>query len=445
MESSHSAAGTGSIQTEARSRSRASGRVIVVAVAFALTAVFALASAQPAFADYSAPYTYTVYPDHTVGLDKCDPDAAGTLNIPSTLGGYPVTFIDHGAFFNCTEITTVTIPAGVTDVAFNSFMYCTNLKSISFPNTITALGDGVFAYCSHLTSVDLPDGLTTLQSGMFDHCSALSTVDIPGRCTSIGSFAFQSCTSLSTITIPPSVSDVGQEAFKSSGVHAAWFRGDAPTIGTDAFAGTPAGLTIYVIPGNASWGTVPGTWNGYTTAPWPVYTITPVAGVHGHVTASGPATGVAGFNTTVTITPDAGYHIVNVTLDGVSQGAIASYRLNNVLGSHTISATFGANVVSTITRLSGSSSVRRNTTLKLSGTVSPGGPGRVTITMKRKVGRTWRSAGSVRATVVNGAYRCSVKLAYRGSWRMVAVYAGGVSGPTTYRRSTSSTKSVTVR
>jgi hypothetical protein len=219
----------------------------------------------------------------------------------------------------------------------------------------------------------------------------------------------------------------------------------APTIGTDAFAGTAPGFTIYAVEGNATWGTVPGVWNGYPTQIWPVYTITPATAVHRQVTASGPATGLAGFDTTFTVTPDAGYHTADVTVDGTSVGAIATCAFKNIQAPHNIAATFADSVVSTTTRLSGSSSVKKNRSLKLNGTVSPGGPGRVTITMKRKVGAKWKSAGSVRVTVIRGAYQCTVKLKFKGGWRMVATYSGGATGPTTYRSSHSGTKSVRVK
>jgi hypothetical protein len=46
-----------------------------------------------------------------------------------------------------------------------------------------------------------------------------------------------------------------------------------------------------------------------------------------------------------TITPDAGYHIVDVLVDGVSIGATTSYTFVNVQGNHTISATFELDIV----------------------------------------------------------------------------------------------------
>ena len=44
-----------------------------------------------------------------------------------------------------------------------------------------------------------------------------------------------------------------------------------------------------------------------------------------------------------TITPDAGYHIADVLVDGSSVGAVTSYNFTNVTANHTISASFAIN------------------------------------------------------------------------------------------------------
>ena len=48
-----------------------------------------------------------------------------------------------------------------------------------------------------------------------------------------------------------------------------------------------------------------------------------------------------GANQTFTITPDAGYHVADVLVDGASVGAVTSYTFTNVTADHTISASFG--------------------------------------------------------------------------------------------------------
>ena len=47
-----------------------------------------------------------------------------------------------------------------------------------------------------------------------------------------------------------------------------------------------------------------------------------------------------GGDRTFTITADAHYHVADVTVDGVSIGAVTSYTFTNVTADHTIDATF---------------------------------------------------------------------------------------------------------
>ena len=47
-----------------------------------------------------------------------------------------------------------------------------------------------------------------------------------------------------------------------------------------------------------------------------------------------------GGNQSFTITPDAGYHVADVLVDGISVGAVASYTFNAVTANHTIAASF---------------------------------------------------------------------------------------------------------
>ena len=70
------------------------------------------------------------------------------------------------------------------------------------------------------------------------------------------------------------------------------------------------------------------------------YTITASAGSHGSISPSGSITVNQGSNKSFTITPDTGYQIDDVLVDGSSKGAVSSYTFTNVTQDHTISATF---------------------------------------------------------------------------------------------------------
>ena len=70
------------------------------------------------------------------------------------------------------------------------------------------------------------------------------------------------------------------------------------------------------------------------------YTIIASAGSHGSISPSGNVTVNQGSDKSFTITPDTGYQIDDVLVDGSSVGAVSSYIFTNVSQDHTISATF---------------------------------------------------------------------------------------------------------
>jgi hypothetical protein len=76
------------------------------------------------------------------------------------------------------------------------------------------------------------------------------------------------------------------------------------------------------------------------------YTITASAGSHGSITPSGSVSVNYGASQTFNITPNSGYHVANVLMDGSSVGAVTSYTFTNVTANHTISASFAANTTS---------------------------------------------------------------------------------------------------
>jgi hypothetical protein len=70
------------------------------------------------------------------------------------------------------------------------------------------------------------------------------------------------------------------------------------------------------------------------------YVITPTASAGGVITPSRPQTVNHGDDITFTIAATGGKRIVDVLVDGISQGAISSYTFIDVTAEHTISATF---------------------------------------------------------------------------------------------------------
>ena len=186
----------------------------------------------------------------TISITDCDTGASGTLIIPETIEGKPVTSIGVDAFFECEFLTSITIPEGVTSIGDWAFDECTRLNSITIGNGVTSIGDWAFYCCEDLTSIIIPDSVTSIGEGAFSRCSALTTIEvgagnvnytdvdgvlfntdktllhtypadktganytIPDSVTSIGTSAFRECTRLTNITIPDSVTSIGYAAFR---------------------------------------------------------------------------------------------------------------------------------------------------------------------------------------------------------------------------------------
>lgn len=73
------------------------------------------------------------------------------------------------------------------------------------------------------------------------------------------------------------------------------------------------------------------------------YIITASAEGGGTVSPNGSVTVTEGDSQTFAITPNNGYHIEDVLVDGVSVGAVSTYTFSNVTANHTITATFERN------------------------------------------------------------------------------------------------------
>ena len=174
----------------------------------------------------------------------------------------PVTEIKSNAFYECTKLTSVTIPDSVTSIGEHAFSDCTGLTSVTIGNSVTSIGDYAFDGCNGLKSITIPDSVTStgnwafyntawynnqpnglvyagkvaykykgtmssntsivleegtlgIGGGAFSDCTGLTSVTIPDSVTSIGGGAFQNCTGLTSITIPNSVTSIDFGAFRN--------------------------------------------------------------------------------------------------------------------------------------------------------------------------------------------------------------------------------------
>ncbi|MCI7700562.1 MAG: leucine-rich repeat domain-containing protein [Candidatus Onthomorpha sp.] len=146
------------------------------------------------------------FPNNNAVVFDCYASKSGNLIIPSTISyngtTYSVTSIGDRAFYECNELTSVTIPNSVTSIGDRAFYECSELTSVTIPNSVTSIGEEAFYECSGLTSVTIGNSVTSIGEGAFAYCSGLISVTIPNSVTSIGEAAFIRCSSLTSVTLP---------------------------------------------------------------------------------------------------------------------------------------------------------------------------------------------------------------------------------------------------
>ena len=134
------------------------------------------------------------------------------------------------AFNDCSGLTSLTLPAGITGIGTGAFIGCSGLTSLTLPAGITWISSDAFRGCRGLTSLTLPAGITEIGSDAFIYCSGLkevrfcindnidtylikghpyidvdcgikyyindkeiTSIEIPSNVTTLGNYVFQGC------------------------------------------------------------------------------------------------------------------------------------------------------------------------------------------------------------------------------------------------------------
>ena len=222
-------------------------------------------------------------------IRNSDNPYSGDITIPESVDykdkTYSVTSIGREAFFDCSGLTSVTIPNSVTSIGESAFDCCTGLTSVTIGNSVTSIGRFAFYDCSGLTSVTIPNSVTSIGRFAFSYCSGLTSITIPNSVTNIGDYAFSGCSALESIIveegntiydsrencnaiietetntllrgcnntiIPSSVTTIGSTAlYGCSGLTSIIIPNSVTSIGDYAFSGCK-GLTSITIPNSVT-------------------------------------------------------------------------------------------------------------------------------------------------------------------------------------------------
>ncbi len=145
-------------------------------------------------------------------------DSLKSLHIPQS-----VNMIEKWAFDNCSSLESITVDENNT--TFFSKDNCLIEKKSNklvlgcmnsvIPNdgTVTIIGDSAFYGCSNLESITIPQSVTVIDDYAFSCCEGLKEIHVPDSVLSIGMFAFDACISLKTVYLGSSVSEIYPYAF----------------------------------------------------------------------------------------------------------------------------------------------------------------------------------------------------------------------------------------
>lgn len=131
------------------------------------------------------------------------------LNIPAS-----IEFIGDSAF-NMSGVVDGDFPEGLTYLGEKAFFNCTGLTTISLPSTVETYGPNIFYGCKNVTNVELPQDMEKIPNGLLWNCTGLKRIYIPSSVKEIGNAAFYG-SGLEKLNLPDGLQKIDQWAFCST-------------------------------------------------------------------------------------------------------------------------------------------------------------------------------------------------------------------------------------
>ena len=155
-------------------------------------------------------------------------------------------FNSYNMHLNGVKIEELDI-SNIKTIKSKAFMNCKSIKKLKISDSVTSIGDLAFSSCSNLTSVIIGNSVTSIGDHAFSGCSGLTAVTIGSNVTSIGSYAFSGCSGLTSVTIPNSVTSIGEGAFLTcNGLTSVTIGNSVTTIGRQAFSGCNGLTSVHI-------------------------------------------------------------------------------------------------------------------------------------------------------------------------------------------------------
>ncbi len=106
------------------------------------------------------------------------------------------------------------VPATVDSICSSAFYGCSTITAISLPSSVRKFGVNVFRGCSKLTSLEIPEGVSNVPANTFYGCRLLKNITLPCTLESIAHHAFYYCQSLANIQLPEGLISIDYNAFE---------------------------------------------------------------------------------------------------------------------------------------------------------------------------------------------------------------------------------------